>query len=377
VVTITLTASLRTRTRKDGTAYHAVLYRHDGKQTSTSFEDVATATMFRDLVDIVGPAKALVSVGADPALSTMTVEQWLAHHIAHLTGLAKSTLADYRSYARNDINPVLGPIPLTALSSDDIATWMQEMANTGKSGKTIANKHSFLSSALSGAVKAGRIPSNPAAGHRLPETEKSDMVCLSRAEFGRLLDAVTEHWRPLVEFLVASGCRWGEATALRPSDVDRENGTVRIARAWKRTYTKGGYELGPPKTKRSIRTINVPASVLAKLDYSGDWLFTNKSGGPVRGNGFHERVWQPAVERVWPSMDGDGKPIPKEKMPPRPRIHDLRHSCASWLIQAGVPMPVVQQHLGHESISTTVGLYTHVDRSSMKAAADAIGNVLG
>ena len=58
-------ASLRTRSRKDGTTYDAVVYRHDGRQTSTSFEDLTTATAFKDLVDVVGPAKALASVGAD------------------------------------------------------------------------------------------------------------------------------------------------------------------------------------------------------------------------------------------------------------------------------------------------------------------------
>ena len=324
-----------------------------------------------------GPRRLWASVGADPALSTMTVQQWLAHHIDHLTGLAKSTLADYRAYARNDINPVLGPIPLTALSSDDISKWMQAMADAGKSGKTISNKHGFLSSALNAAAKGGRIPSNPAAGHRMPRTEKEDMVCLSRGEFEKLLEAVTEYWRPLVEFLVASGCRWGEATALRPSDVDREAGTVRITRAWKRTYTTGGYELGPPKTKRSTRTINVPKSVLEKLDYSNDWLFVGKSGGPVRGNGFHERVWQPAVDRVWPSKDSEGNLIPKDKRPPRPRIHDMRHTCASWLIRKGVPIVTVSQHLGHDSINTTVSLYVHLDRTSMRAAADVMGQILG
>jgi Phage integrase, N-terminal SAM-like domain len=167
-------ASLRTRNRKDGTTYHAVLYRHGGKQTSTSFEDVDTATAFKDLVDVVGPAKALASVGADPALSTMTVQQWLAHHIDHLTGLAKSTLADYRAYARNDINPVLGPIPLTALSSDDISKWMQAMVNAGKSGKTISNKHGFLSSAdRSEHRRVGAIsrPATVSLPNRLPRTK--------------------------------------------------------------------------------------------------------------------------------------------------------------------------------------------------------------
>jgi hypothetical protein len=81
-----------------------------------------------------------------------------AHHIEHLTGLAKSTLADYRSYAKNDINPVLGPMPLIALSSDDIAKWTQALADAGQSGKTVSDKHRCLSSALNGAVKVGYIP---------------------------------------------------------------------------------------------------------------------------------------------------------------------------------------------------------------------------
>jgi integrase len=59
-----------------------------------------------------------------------------------------------------------------------------------------------------------------------------------------------------------------------------------------------------------------------------------------------------------------------------PRVHDLRHTCASWMIQAGVPLPVIQQHLGHESIQTTIGVYGHLDRRSAQAAADAIGSAL-
>ncbi|WP_094286065.1 tyrosine-type recombinase/integrase [Mycobacterium lehmannii] len=369
-------ASLRKMTRKDGTSYVQVLYRLDGKQTSTSFEDLQSAAKFKNLADRFGPAKALEVIGADPDMTAMTVGEWLEHHIEHLTGVRKSTLYDYRSYAQKDIGPALGDLALTALSRDDVSKWMQALVDNGASGKTIANKHGFLSSALNAAVRAGRIPSNPAAGHRLPTSERKEMVCLSGDDVARLLNSVTEYWRPLIEFLVASGCRWGEATALKPTDVNRDAGTVRISRAWKRTYDRGGYELGPPKTKRSVRTINVPASVLDKLDYSGEWLFTNKAGRPVRHNGFHDRIWKPAVERVWPSVNAHGEPIDKAKLPARPRIHDLRHTCASWMVIAGVPLPVVQAHMGHESISTTIGLYSHIDRRSMLAAADAINSTL-
>ncbi|ORB23366.1 tyrosine-type recombinase/integrase [Mycolicibacterium monacense] len=169
-------------TRKDGTGYVQVLYRLDGRQTSMSFEDLKSATKFKKLADRFGPAKALEVIGTDPELSTMTVGEWLEHHITHLTGVRKSTLYDYRSYAQKDIGPVLGGLPLAALSRDDVASWMQTLADKGASGKTIANKHGFLSSALNAAVRAGRIPSNPASGHRLPTSERREMVCLSRGD---------------------------------------------------------------------------------------------------------------------------------------------------------------------------------------------------
>src|ERR1700734_2017556 len=226
-------ASLRPGKRRDDSTYVQVLYRLDGKQSSTSFEDLASAQKFQKLVEKFGPAKALETLGADPGFSAMTVREWIEHHIEHLTGLRKSTLYDYRSYLKNDIDEALGDLPLTALSRDDIARWMQHLAECGASGKTIANKHGFLSSALNAAVRAGRIAANPAVGQRLPTSERQEMVCLSKEDFGRLLDNITEYWRPLVEFLVASGCRWGEATALRPADVDRAANTVRISRAWK------------------------------------------------------------------------------------------------------------------------------------------------
>ncbi|TFV60227.1 site-specific integrase [Mycobacterium sp. PS03-16] len=372
-------ASLRPGTRKDGTTYVQVLYRLDGKQTSTSFEDLVTAKKFKGLVEKFGPEQALAALAADSGGSTTTVAEWIEHHIEHLTGLRKSTLWDYRSYLKKDIGPALGELPLTALTREHVAKWTQNMAAAGASGKTISNKHGFLSSALNAAVRAGRIPTNPALGQRLPTSERPDMVCLSHQDFARLLNNVTEHWKPLVEFLVASGARWGEATALKPSDIDLTSNTVRITRAWKRTYDRGGYELGPPKTKKSVRTINVPGATLNKLDLTREWVFVNRAGSFVKGNGFHDRVWSAAVERTWPTKDAEGNPITSTVEAPilKPRIHDLRHSCASWLVLAGVPLPVIQQHLGHESINTTISLYSHIDRRSMVVAADAIGAALG
>ncbi|QDH91716.1 integrase [Mycobacterium phage Phrappuccino] len=377
-------AFVRTRYRKDGSPYFSVVFKlSDGTETSDSYNDLPSAEKTKMLVDAVGGDKALEILGIPHPSERRkgargagpTVAEWVEHYIDHLTGIDKGTITKYRAYLKNDITPILGEIPLTELSRDHLSRWVQWMEKEGalnRDGsrrpakpKTIANKHGFLSGVLDAAVPK-HIPANPAEDRRLPKDTARDadeeMVFLTRNEFARLLDSVTEYWRPLVEFLVASGCRWGEASALRPEDVNRTEGTVRIRRAW--TYSPGGEKYRLVKTKgKSKRTINVPRSVLTKLNYNHEWVFVNRAGGPVRNHGFHRRVWVPAVK--------------KADLDVSPRIHDLRHTCASWLISAGVPLPVIQRHLGHQSIKTTIDVYGHLDRTSFAVAADVIEGVLG
>jgi integrase len=169
----------------------------------------------------------------------------------------------------------------------------------------------------------------------------------------------------LATWLVTTGMRFSEATALTAADINVEAKTCRINKAWK--YS-GDYrpEIGPPKTKKSIRTISLPPAALEVLDLSAaGFLFTNGAGNPVRAQEFFNGGWKPAREAAT-----------KAGLTKSPRVHDLRHTCASWMIQAGVPLPVIQQHLGHESIQTTIGVYGHLDRRSAQVAADAIGSAL-
>jgi integrase len=369
-------ASIRSKQRADGSTVHRVYFRHDGKQTCFSFDDLDLAETFKAAANRLGAARAieLHSMPArgfrGEASSAWTVESWVKHHIDHLIA-DKRTKDDYRGYLRNDIAPMLGPIPLDRLSADDVKLWVMQFQEDGAAAKTISNKHGFLSGALNVAVERKHIAANPAAGTKLPRGIRPEMVFLSHDDFTVLLAEIPEYWRPLVEFLVVSGCRWGEATALYPGDVDRRNHTVNIRRAWKRQP----YRIGTTKTKKSDRIIKVPASVLAKLDYSREYLFTNPgggaggpsprrrgAGGPVRAPNFRANVWWPATARA--------------KLNPRPRIHDLRHTCASWLIAGRTPLPVIQKHLGHESIQTTVDVYGHLDMRSAQEAADVMSKLL-
>lgn len=128
-------ATVRVRKREDGSTYSQVRYRLDGVESSASFNDHAEALQFCDLANRLGPAKALdVWRVEQHHVAGMTVEQWINHYIDHLTGVAKSTIYDYRSYLRKTSRPALGAIPLAALTSDDIAEWVQDMVDDGGVG---------------------------------------------------------------------------------------------------------------------------------------------------------------------------------------------------------------------------------------------------
>lgn len=361
-------ASIRIRSRADGTTTHVVNYRHAGRQSTVTFEMKADADRFVAAVNTLGAERALKAFGIGPTNAAAkqaagpTVTEWINTYIDNLTGIAKSTTYDYRSYLRNDIGPAIGGIPVGLLTQSDIASWVQAMTAAGSSGKTISNKHGLLSAALSAAVDAGLIPANPSTGMRLPRSEKAEMCFLTEGEFQQMRSGFTARWWPLLDFLVASGARFGEVAALRPSDVNRNLNTVHIGRSMKRTYDTDRYEIGPTKTARSVRTISIDSGVLDTLDYSHPTLFVNTKGGPLRVASWRANVWYPSVARA--------------ELDKQPRIHDLRHTCASWMIAAGYPLPVVQAHLGHENINTTIALYYHLDRRQADAAAAALGAAL-
>lgn len=372
-------AYIRTRPRKDGTEYYSVYWREGGRtaaQQCISWDDYADAEHCKQLIEKVGGEKAreILRIVASPRHS-QTVAEYLTKHIDHLTGVDPGTTNRYRAYVRNDLDPI-GAVPLTALTADDVAKWVNAMSEKA-SAKTVKNKRDFVSGALKLAVKKGVIHVNPAEDVRNPTWHRREMVFLTGDEFDLVLGEIPEYWQPLVEFLVSSGARWSEATALKPADIDLDAGTARIWKAWK--TGSGGYRLGTTKTRKSVRTVDVPAHVLKQLNLAGEWVFTNSGRGKglfsdgvvrddlgaVRSHSFNPNVWTPAIARA------KAKGLTKT-----PRVHDLRHTCASWLLQGGRPITAVQAQLGHESIQTTVDTYGHLDRTSGRDNAAAMAAIL-
>ena len=361
-------ASVHPRPLASGDESYHVKWRENGKQKTLVFRSLQGADRFARNVEKFGPAKARDIIQAEDGRATPTeptLTEAAQHHIKHLTGVEPGTTKRYERYIENDFTEI-GGLPLSTISETTIAAWIQWLeVEKDNSGKTIANKHGFLSGVLDRAKREGKITVNPCERTRLPAKDrKREPVFLSRDEYRALLDATPEHWKPLVTWLAATGMRFSEATALQIGDISPRAGTVRIVRAWK--YTGLGTiegRLGGPKSKKGRRTINIPQSAIDVCDLTRgatSLVFTNPKGDRITYARFYESAWEPAVK-------ASGV---------RCTPHDLRHTCASWRIAAQVPLPVLQAHLGHESITTTIAVYGSLDRSSYLQAADAIGKMI-
>jgi len=353
---------------------------YEGYRLNRSFPSEKIANQFADTVVHIGAREAVkrVDEDVDPVPEdTVTVEQWVTQHIDSLTGVTEGTRRDYRSYLRKDIAPAFGKLPLPFLTRRAVAQWVNGLEAAGLSGKTIKNRHAFLSSALSAAADPNRdggplVPFNVAHGLRLPRADAKtrEPVFLTPMEYQAIYEATPAIAQPLVALLAGTGMRIGEATALQVRDVDLQapDPVVRVVRAWK--HTDGGEPLlGPPKSRKGRRSITLPlttARLCAELMEGRapeDWLATTARGTAWTANYFRERYWHPAVK-----ASGITK---------RPTPHDLRHSHASWLIQVGRPLAEIQLRLGHEDITTTVGTYGHLQPDMHRQSAHAIEDMVG
>jgi integrase len=375
-------ASIRERPTADGKPRFVVQYRHNGKQRTETLTRRRDAEKIRDLINALGPDEALQRIHGSNAVGTMpTVAEWLTKHIDDLTGVTDRTRQDYRRLADKHIAPTLGPLDLDEVSTADVAKWANHLERA-VSAKTIANLRALLSAAFGYAVEHGHRGDNPARRlrrSRAGEHERADMVCLTPQEFAHLRSLLPEPWQPFVTLLAGTGMRFGEAVALEVGDVDllAETPIVRVTKALKRI--PGGFEIGPPKSSKSRRTISLSqdlVDVLVPLVARDrkDTLFTTSDGYPVRHSNFYNRTWAPTVAKFAGDRVVDDKKIRGDGK--RPRIHDLRHTHASWLISRGVHLEVIRDRLGHESITTTSGVYSHLMPDQHRQTAAALAGLL-
>jgi integrase len=299
-----------------------------------------------------------------PALKPREVSfgAFAARHVASLTGVGPG----YRTRFAREMVLHFAPFsdqPIRGITDLAAREWIRGMEDgahpwlrRGPSSPTTIRRLLTQAGAVMAAAQAeGLADRNPFRGHRVGRRDRdqhTEMVVLTQEEAAVLLEAIPAGtYRDLVTVLLGTGMRWGEVTALGPGHVDpfATPPVLHVARAWQ-DNGHGGYQLGTPKSRRSRRTIDFTSAVLdalvPHLASAQEFVFTTPSGAPLRHSNFYHRVWQPALDRA-----GLAK---------RPRIHDLRHSHASWLIAGGMDVAAVSRRLGHETTALTSDTYYHV-----------------
>lgn len=284
-------------------------------------------------------------------MSNKNLSVWLAE-TTELLDLKPSSRASYGSLARFLVS-FLGDVPISDLSPLDVQRFA---SRSGKSASRTRQAVHVLNASLGEAVRFGELPSNPCDGVKLPRLPRPGGRGLTRADVDRLADAADRFGAPggdFVRFMAWTGLRWSEAVELRGRDVSGRR--IEVTRAAV-AVGSGGVVVGTPKSHQS-RTVVVPSFVRVPDAAPDELLWATARGTRLLSQNYRKRQWMPACRRA--GLEGV-------------RIHDLRHTACSLLIEAGVPPRVVQQILGHSDIATTMRVYATVHDHQLEDAAAAL-----
>ena len=260
-----------------------------------------------------------------------------------------STRIRMDSALRTQLLPVFGGEPLDGIRRIDVHLWFHRYSATAPGG---ANRTlDVLRQILSHAVTCGLVRSNPAYGvKRNPRLRPTRF--LSRTEIRRLHKALDSHrgrgsgrqQADIIRLLLLTGCRRGELVRLRWSEVQGEVLRLRDAKT------------GP----RTVFLSTSARAVLARQPRAGgDYVFPSRQN-PSRSRSPELSLW---------------RKIRKQARLEDVRLHDLRHTFASYAVMRGVPLPVVSRLLGHSNTRMTLR-YAHVSDRETEAAAERIGTTI-
>jgi integrase len=290
--------------------------------------------------------------------------------------LEPKTRAGYIAVLERHLLPEFGSRRVSGLTTEVVQAYVKRLADSGLSPGTVRSIYSVLRNALNSGVRMKMIAVNPCLGVRLPRAKRQEMLCLTATEVRAVAEQIDPQYRVLVYLAAYTGLRAGELHGLRRRDVDPLRRVITVRQALKEINSKHldagdkGLVFGPTKTHEQ-RSIKLPKAINELLgehlrsDASGgtgpdDLVFVTPTGQPIRHGIFYRRHFKPAVRR--------GLPPEKHGL----RFHDLRHTCASLLIESGAHPKAIQEQLGHSSIQITMDRYGHL----LPGIADALADKL-
>lgn len=303
----------------------------------------------------------------DPTAGRVTFKSWAERW--QESRVVEPSTADRDKSRYAEVVERWGDSPIGAIGSLEIQGWVKEMTARGRAPGTVRKYHNMLSVILEAATLPPRlIAENPCRHVTLPTLPPGREVYLTEAQVTALvaeLDKRGKQWGTLALFLANTGLRWGEATGLHVNRVDwlrrrvhvlntmTQNGSVFALKA----YPKGKQQRYVPlpdhvQERLSVHVTDFPPQPCGLHTDCPGLLFSafprwtkGNDARPISRQTFERHIFTPAAQLA---------KLPTDLVP-----HDLRHTYASWLVQAGVSLREVQQLLGQSSITTTER-YSHL-----------------
>ncbi len=318
--------------------------------------------------------------------SKMTLSEFILEWKAKYaqTELSPLTLKTYNHHLENHILPTLGHLKLDEIKPMHILSLLEDLRKPGArkdklegtlSSGTIEYIYRVMKNVFSRAKDWSILTQSPMASIKKPKVTQQKLKFYDEQEAAEvivLLYKAPLMWRLFCICAILGGFRRGELLALEWSEVDYENHTITINKSISLTI-KSQAVIKLPKTDDSIRTVDMPTWYMEELSIYkehcekerialGDqWLGGDKNY--VFHAGFGKAIYHTQPSKWWKNF------VEKHEFK-YVRFHDLRHSCATILLENDVSMKAIQERLGHSKQQVTADLYTHVSKSLSRETAN-------
>lgn len=265
--------------------------------------------------------------------------------------LQYNTISSYKA-CMNEAVKYFGDVPVSEITSNNIKAYLDTLVKKSYAKKTIKERYAILKQIIFFALEHEYIEKNPCALIKL-KTPKSAITPKREAASSddektikNLSEDVTFGF--FAKFLLFTGCRRGEAFAIMPKNINFENKSLSI----KNTVEWIGNTpriKECPKTDAGVRDIPIP-------DILVPGLLKRKEQKYIFENETHDLMKHSDIDKYWDAL--------KRETGISCTPHQLRHSYATMLFDAGIDVKTAQRWLGHSDIKTTLDIYTHL--SSMR-----------
>ena len=287
-------------------------------------------------------------------------EFWKMYCADMETRLREHTMRTKKYIVELKILPYFGNKRVNDITAADIRQWQNELIKMGYSPTYLKTINNQLSAIFNYAVRYYDLKSNPCAkAGSMGKSKAEEMDFWTGEEFRKFIDSVMNKRLSYMAFMTLywTGMRLGELLALTPKDVDLEKRTISITKSYQRLGRKD--VITSPKTPKSKRVITIPEFLAADIKDYMDSLYDLRED-----------------DRLFPItkyyLEHEMQRGIKESGVKRIRLHDLRHSHASLLIELGFSPLEIANRLGHEKVETTLNTYAHLYPNKQTKLADRL-----